>query len=140
MGSTRIAVDGKPMGGQLTGERRGAGTHPRSWRICGVGVAPVSDSMPRTAQSARRGHRNVPCAMAKLHGKAWRPSRRPNSDFPWRLAFSPNLSARWCSAPSDGSDAQYIDHRARGESELGRPGPEVRARRLASRGVRLGTR
>jgi hypothetical protein len=54
---------------------------------------------------------------------------------PQSLSFPP---ARWCSAPS--VDAQYMDHRARGESELGRPGPEVRARRLESRGIRLGDR
>jgi hypothetical protein len=33
------------------------------------------------------------------------------------------LPAGWRSAPSDGFDAQYIDHRARGESENGDLGP-----------------
>ena len=55
---------------------------------------------------------------------------------PQSLAFPP---ARWCSAPSDGFDAQYIDHRARASpSGLGERTPGIAAsnRRDPRRGVR----
>jgi hypothetical protein len=70
MGSTRIAVDGEPMGGQFTGERRGEGTHPRSWRICGVGVAPVSDSGATNSPI----HHKRPQNRSLRHGEASRQS------------------------------------------------------------------
>jgi hypothetical protein len=82
MGSLRSGSDGEHNGSDHTGERRGARTQPRSWRICGDGVAPVSDSGVTNSPILQKGHGNVSRAMAKLTGKAWRPPRRPNLDFP----------------------------------------------------------
>jgi hypothetical protein len=54
-------------------------------------------------------------------------------------AISPILSLFLPCAPLFGEERPQIYTQV-AKSELGRPGPEVRARRLESRGVQLGTR
>jgi hypothetical protein len=70
MGSTRIVVDVEPMEGQLTSECRGTGTHPRSWRICGFGIAPMSDSWATNSPTRQKG----PQKRSPRHGEAPRQS------------------------------------------------------------------
>jgi hypothetical protein len=63
-----------------------------------------------------RATQPVPCR----HRMAIQARYSRGGTSPQSLSFLP---ARWRSTPSDGFDAQYIDHRARGESENGDLGP-----------------